>query len=90
LKRNNIHALAVDPDGEKTVRMSAQTTRIKAGCVSLPRKAYWLDEFHKEISALPSGRHNNQVDCIFVGPQRSLQSPAPWRIRGGDVTSLLY
>ena len=67
LKHDNIRALAVDPDGEKAIRMNAQTARIEAGCVSLPRQAHWLDEFRKEISAFPSSRHNDQVDAFSQG-----------------------
>jgi predicted phage terminase large subunit-like protein len=67
LKRDHIHALPIDPEGDKIFRMNAQTARIEAGCVSLPRKAYWLDEFRKEISAFPSSPHNDQVDAFSQG-----------------------
>src|SRR5262249_8613984 len=45
LKREHIHAVCVDPEGDKVIRMSAQTARIEAGSVSLPSRAPWLDEF---------------------------------------------
>ena len=48
LKREGIHAIAVDPDGDKIMRMNAQTARIEAGSVVLPRRAPWLDEFRRE------------------------------------------
>src|SRR5262249_61586705 len=31
LKREHIHAVCVDPEGDKVIRMSAQTARIEAG-----------------------------------------------------------
>jgi predicted phage terminase large subunit-like protein len=55
LKRENIHPVAVDPDDEKVMRMNAQTARIEAGSVLLPRRASWLDEFRREILAFPAG-----------------------------------
>lgn len=55
LKREGIHAISVDPDGEKIMRMNAQTARIEAGSVLLPRRAGWLDEFRREILAFPAG-----------------------------------
>jgi predicted phage terminase large subunit-like protein len=51
LKRDSTHAIGVDPDGDKVMRMNAQTARIEAGSVSLPRRASWLDEFRREIMA---------------------------------------
>jgi predicted phage terminase large subunit-like protein len=59
--------LGIDPEGDKVIRMNAQTARIEAGCVSLPRKAHWLAAFHKEISAFPSSPHNDQVDALSQG-----------------------
>src|SRR5262245_34124887 len=37
LYRENIHALGIDPDGDKIMRMAAQTVPIEAGAVHLPR-----------------------------------------------------
>ena len=37
------------------MRMNAQTARIEAGSVLLPRRAGWLDEFRREILAFPAG-----------------------------------
>ena len=36
LKRENIHAIAIDPEGDKAMRMNEQTARIEAGSVFLP------------------------------------------------------
>jgi predicted phage terminase large subunit-like protein len=64
LKREGVHAIPIDPDGEKIMRMNAQTARIEAGSVLLPRRAAWLDEFRHEILAFPAGRSNDQVDAL--------------------------
>jgi predicted phage terminase large subunit-like protein len=64
LKREGIHAIPVDPEGEKIMRMNAQTARIEAGSVLLPRRAAWLDEFRHEILAFPAGRYSDQVDAF--------------------------
>jgi predicted phage terminase large subunit-like protein len=62
--REGIHAIPVDPEGEKIMRMNAQTARIEAGSVVLPRCAAWLDEFRHELLAFPVGRYSDQVDAF--------------------------
>jgi predicted phage terminase large subunit-like protein len=64
LKRDKIYAVAIDPDGDKAMRMNAQTARIEAGAVSLPSRDGWLDEFRQELAAFPAGRHTDQVDAF--------------------------
>jgi predicted phage terminase large subunit-like protein len=64
LKREGIYAIAVDPEGDKAMRMNAQTARIEAGSVFLPRQAGWLDGFRSEILPFPAGRYSDQVDAF--------------------------
>jgi predicted phage terminase large subunit-like protein len=64
LRRDNIHAIAVEPKDDKVIRMNAQTARIEAGSVYLPERAHWLDEFRKELLAFPASRHNDQIDAF--------------------------
>jgi predicted phage terminase large subunit-like protein len=73
LKRDGIHAIGVDPEGDKVMRMNAQTARIEAGAVSLPRWAPWLEEFKREIMAFPNGRHDDQVDALSQALKRAFQ-----------------
>src|SRR5262249_32717783 len=65
LRDENIRAIKVDPEGDKVMRMNAQTARIEAGSVSLPRSASWLDEFRREImfvaTARPAGCHRGEA-----------------------------
>jgi hypothetical protein len=42
----------------------AQSAKIEAGHVYLPRDAPWLDGFLLELLAFPHGRHDDQVDSV--------------------------
>ena len=64
LERERIHAKAVEPKGDKTMRMDAQTARIEAGSVFLPRTADWLGDFRQELMAFPASRHTDQIDAF--------------------------
>jgi predicted phage terminase large subunit-like protein len=52
------------PEVDKTTRMHAQSAKIEAGHVHLPRRAEWLDELRAELLQFPYGRHDDQVDSI--------------------------
>jgi predicted phage terminase large subunit-like protein len=69
LRRENIHAIAINPQGDKVMRMTAQTSRIESGAVFLPRNASWLEDLRAELMAFPAGRHNDQVDALSQGLQ---------------------
>jgi predicted phage terminase large subunit-like protein len=71
LRGAGIHAIAVDPAGDKVMRMNEQTARIEAGSVSLPKQAPWLDEFRREILAFPDGRYSDQVDAFSQALNRA-------------------
>ena len=44
--------------------MVAQSAKIEAGHVLLPRGAEWLDAFLLELLAFPYGRHDDQIDSV--------------------------
>ena len=44
--------------------MVAQSAKIEAGHVLLPKEADWLDTFLHELLAFPTGRHDDQVDSV--------------------------
>ncbi len=46
------------------MRMEAQTPKIEAGQVFLPKDAPWLGVFLDELLAFPKGRHDDQVDSV--------------------------
>lgn len=66
------------PEGDKIVRMSAQSAKIEGGAVYLPKKADWLGDFRAEILAFPHVQFDDQVDALsqglrwLTGRQRSL------------------
>ena len=73
LKRERIHAIPINPEGDKTMRMYNQTGHIEAGAVFLPRRAPWLDEFRRELCAFPGGRYDDQVDAFSQALSRAFQ-----------------
>ena len=50
------------PDGDKVMRMYAQTALIENGRVHLPTDAHWLDDCLRELAMFPNGRYDDQVD----------------------------
>ena len=80
LRDEDIYAIKVDPAGDKIMRMNAQTARIEAGSVSLPRSASWLDEFRREMMAFPAGRYTDQVDAFSQALDRAFNR------RGGEIS----
>jgi len=65
LKREGrLRPIGIKPEGDKLVRMEAQSAVIEAGHVLLPEAAPWLGDFQTEIMAFPYGRHDDQVDSL--------------------------
>ena len=56
--------IGLKPEGSKADRMAAQSAKIEAGHVHLPRDAEWLDSFLLELLAFPRGKHDDQVDSV--------------------------
>ena len=56
--------IGIVPEGDKWMRMEAQTPRFEAGHVLLPEEAPWLATFLDELLAFPRGRHDDQVDSV--------------------------
>ena len=52
----------VTPDGDKIMRLHAQSAVIENGFVHLPAEAPWLADYVAELTAFPAGRHDDQVD----------------------------
>ena len=55
-------ARAVQPVGDKVMRLHAQTAAIENGFVFLPREAHWLEDYVEELTLFPKGAHDDQVD----------------------------
>jgi predicted phage terminase large subunit-like protein len=50
------------PDGDKIMRLHAQTATIENGFVHLPFDAHWLADYLNEMIMFPNGRYDDQVD----------------------------
>ena len=50
------------PNQDKIMRMYACCSLIENGMLYLPEKADWLDDYIKELTMFPNGKHDDQVD----------------------------
>ena len=63
LHRENISGVkAVQPAGDKQMRLWAQTAAMEQGLVHLPKEAPWLDDYLRELTSFPNSRYDDQVD----------------------------
>jgi predicted phage terminase large subunit-like protein len=74
--------IGVKAEGDKAVRMEAQSARFEAGQIHLPREAPWLAEFLDEVLGFPNTRHDDQVDST----SQFLNWIESWRSRGPTVS----
>jgi predicted phage terminase large subunit-like protein len=51
-------------DGDKVMRITAQTNQFYAGCVHFKEDAPWLGELMTELLGFPGTRHDDQVDSV--------------------------
>tara|TARA_Y100000310_G_scaffold317685_1_gene370823 strand:+ start:4656 stop:5960 length:1305 start_codon:yes stop_codon:yes gene_type:complete len=63
-KETRLPIKPVKADKDKVARANAVTPLIEAGRVRLPERASWLHNFVEEVSAFPSGEHDDQVDTM--------------------------
>ena len=70
--------LGVKPEGSKQDRVAAQSAKIEAGHVHLPKDAPWLHDFLNELLGVPHARHDDQVDSLSkVARIASVELAAP-------------
>ena len=63
LRFANLHAAkGVIPDGDKIMRMHAQSAMIENGFVFLPETAPWLSVYLHELTTFPACKHDDQTD----------------------------
>jgi predicted phage terminase large subunit-like protein len=53
---------AIKPQGDKKMRMHAQTAQFEGGFVRFPKEAPWLASYEAELMTFPRARHDDQVD----------------------------
>jgi predicted phage terminase large subunit-like protein len=73
-KKPMVNPIPIKPEGSKVQRMEAQSAKIEAGHVHLPKDAPWLATFLMELLAFPNGANDDQVDSVsqlLVWMQRS-------------------
>jgi predicted phage terminase large subunit-like protein len=58
---SNVEA-APSLDGDKIMRLRAQTAKIEGGFVFFPREAPWLDVYLRELLGFPNTKYDDQVD----------------------------
>jgi predicted phage terminase large subunit-like protein len=49
-------------EGDKIMRLHAQTAKIEGGFVLLPKEAPWLDTYINELVSFPNSKNDDQVD----------------------------
>jgi predicted phage terminase large subunit-like protein len=57
--------MGIKPEGDKVMRIYAQTATIESGFVYLPKEASWLAEYLTEITSFPKGKYDDQVDSTL-------------------------
>ena len=60
----------VKPDGSKIVRVQSVSPLAEAHQVYLPSGRSWLDDFVTEMTAFPTGKHDDQCDTLAHGLRR--------------------
>ena len=51
-----------EPKMEKIMRLHSVTSTIENGFVYLPEQAEWLNEYLRELTTFPNGKHDDQTD----------------------------
>jgi predicted phage terminase large subunit-like protein len=75
------------PTKDKVTRMITETTKLRAGCLILPKAAPWLDEFMIEYLAFDGGKYDDQIDALsqFLNWRTEVESrPALFEFDFGD------
>ena len=66
------------PEGDKIMRLHAQTATIENGFVYLPDAAHWLADYLHELTQFPVGRYDDQVDSTAQALAWTKQRPSGW------------
>jgi predicted phage terminase large subunit-like protein len=69
---------AMKSEGDKIMRLHAQTATIENGFVHLPASAPWLADYLHELTVFPNGRHDDQVDSTAQAIAWTKQRPPGW------------
>lgn len=72
------HVARYKPDGDKIMRLHAQTATIENGFVHLPEEAHWLADYVAELLMFPAGRYDDQVDSTAQALAWTKIRPPGW------------
>lgn len=64
-------------DGDKVMRLRAQTAKIENGFVRFPKDAQWLDTYLRELMAFPNAKTDDQVDSTVFALAWITLHPVP-------------
>ena len=63
-------------DGDKIMRLHAQTAKIAGGFVLFPKEAHWLDSYLLELITFPNSKYDDQVDStVYALAWMTLNQP---------------
>ena len=69
-------------DGDKVMRLRAQTAKIEGGFVLFPTAAPWLELYLLELTTFPNSKNDDQVDstvnALAWSTQQASSSGAAW------------
>jgi predicted phage terminase large subunit-like protein len=63
-------------DGDKVMRLRAQTAKIEGGFVLVPKEAHWLDTYLTELVTYPNSKNDDQVDSTVFALAWSTLNPS--------------
>jgi len=77
LRANGFSRVQAAPslEGDKVMRLRAQTAKIESGFVLFPRAAPWLDAYLHELLSFPASKYDDQVDSTVFALAWSTQAP---------------
>jgi len=80
--------------GDKIMRLHAQTTKIENGSVRFPREASWLNAYLSELLSFPNTKNDDQVDSTVFAIAWVSEHPEPgiityYKQQAGQVANLV-
>ena len=63
-------------DGDKVMRLRAQTAKIEGGFVFFPKEAHWLETYLRELVTFPNSKNDDQVNSTVFALAWSTLNPS--------------
>ena len=79
-------------DGDKVMRLRAQTAKIEGGFVLFPKEAPWLETYLLELVTFPNSKNDDQVDSTVFALAWSTLNPSwpVWTEKGIEGLAHLH